>query len=109
MQAILRNTEGKGLPPVLVVCYTNHALDQFLEGILPFCQEIARIGGRSKSKLLKRYQHQKGISTIKLQRMKVIGMTTSGAAKYRNIVDGIKPKIVCEYRDPFHIKLTTPQ
>lgn len=23
--------------PVLVVCYTNHALDQFLEGILKFC------------------------------------------------------------------------
>ena len=23
--------------PILVVCYTNHALDQFLEGILDFC------------------------------------------------------------------------
>lgn len=23
--------------PILLVCYTNHALDQFLEGILEFC------------------------------------------------------------------------
>ena len=25
--------------PILVVCYTNHALDQFLEGILAFCRK----------------------------------------------------------------------
>jgi len=40
--------------PILVVCYTNHALDQFLEGIKE-CQiegkeaNIVRIGGRCKS------------------------------------------------------------
>ena len=40
--------------PILVVCYTNHALDQFLEGILKFNQKtkIIRIGGRSKSDTL---------------------------------------------------------
>ncbi|KAJ4449057.1 hypothetical protein ANN_00452 [Periplaneta americana] len=27
--------------PILVVCYTNHALDQFLEGILKFTEKIA--------------------------------------------------------------------
>ena len=43
--------------PILVVCYTNHALDQFLEGIR--CDKIqrkapnvTRIGGRCKSKIL---------------------------------------------------------
>lgn len=41
--------------PILVVCYTNHALDQFLEGILPFCQSIIRIGGKSKSPLLEHF------------------------------------------------------
>lgn len=40
---------------MLVVCYTNHALDQFLEGILPFCQSIIRIGGKSKSPLLEHF------------------------------------------------------
>ena len=43
--------------PILVVCYTNHALDQFLEGILAFCRK-----GRFKSfKLkLKDYETRKG-------------------------------------------------
>ena len=30
-------SEQKISVPVLVVCFTNHALDQFLEGILKFC------------------------------------------------------------------------
>ncbi|XP_077982503.1 NFX1-type zinc finger-containing protein 1-like [Glandiceps talaboti] len=39
--------------PILVVCYTNHALDQFLEGILTFLEHgIVRIGSRSKSEVL---------------------------------------------------------
>ena len=28
-----QETEGKKPAPILVICYTNHALDQFLEGI----------------------------------------------------------------------------
>ncbi|CAM1296813.1 znfx1 (predicted) [Pycnogonum litorale] len=41
---------------MLVVCYTNHALDQFLEGIMKFNRSIIRIGGRSKSESLMPYQ-----------------------------------------------------
>ncbi|XP_045385200.1 NFX1-type zinc finger-containing protein 1 [Lemur catta] len=42
--------------PILVVCYTNHALDQFLEGIYK-CQKtsIVRVGGRSNSEVLKQF------------------------------------------------------
>lgn len=48
-----RNNEA----PILVVCYTNHALDQFLEGIQAMCignktPNIVRIGGRCKSENL---------------------------------------------------------
>ena len=39
--------------PILVVCYTNHALDQFLEGIIDMCNlsygELVRVGGRISS------------------------------------------------------------
>lgn len=39
--------------PILVMCFTNHALDQFLEGILDTHEEedlrLIRIGGRSKN------------------------------------------------------------
>uniref|UniRef100_A0ABM0N1E6 NFX1-type zinc finger-containing protein 1-like n=1 Tax=Saccoglossus kowalevskii TaxID=10224 RepID=A0ABM0N1E6_SACKO len=41
--------------PILIVCYTNHALDQFLEGINKFQgTEIVRVGGRSKSEALEK-------------------------------------------------------
>ena len=40
--------------PMLMVCYTNHALDQFLEKLIPFLPDgIIRVGGRSKSERLK--------------------------------------------------------
>ena len=37
--------------PMLMVCYTNHALDQFLEKVLEFVpsRQIIRVGGRCKS------------------------------------------------------------
>ena len=39
--------------PILVVCYTNHALDQFLEGIHQFHPDgIVRVGGRSQSEIM---------------------------------------------------------
>ena len=42
--------------PILIVCYTNHALDQFLEGILQFYKgDVLRIGTRSKSSLLEKH------------------------------------------------------
>jgi Rad3-related DNA helicase len=41
--------------PILVVCYTNHALDQFLEGILQYTEKIVRVGGQSKCERLGAY------------------------------------------------------
>ena len=42
--------------PILVVCYTNHALDQFLEGLCKFVRRgMVRVGGRSKSTKLGPY------------------------------------------------------
>ncbi|KAG8442586.1 hypothetical protein GDO86_011395 [Hymenochirus boettgeri] len=42
-----------GKNPILVVCYTNHALDQFLEGILKYVEcDIVRVGSRSSSEIL---------------------------------------------------------
>ena len=62
VQVLLKNRESwfgsktKIGSPILVVCYTNHALDQFLEGIVEFMPDrICRIGSRSKSELLENY------------------------------------------------------
>ncbi|KAI1902280.1 hypothetical protein AGOR_G00043080 [Albula goreensis] len=60
VKALLDNASiwGSALgSPILVVCYTNHALDQFLEGILRFMKrssgKLVRVGGRSSSEKLK--------------------------------------------------------
>jgi hypothetical protein len=43
--------------PILCVCYTNHALDQFLEGILDEgVTSIARVGSRVQCERLKAFQ-----------------------------------------------------
>ena len=46
---------NQNVRPILIVCYTNHALDQFLEGVLRIFEKlnqppkIVRVGGRSKT------------------------------------------------------------
>ncbi|XP_043920598.1 NFX1-type zinc finger-containing protein 1-like [Protopterus annectens] len=48
--------QPRGNCPILVVCYTNHALDQFLEGIHRFLHTgIVRVGSRSNSELLQKF------------------------------------------------------
>uniref|UniRef100_UPI00358EB1D1 NFX1-type zinc finger-containing protein 1-like isoform X2 n=1 Tax=Myxine glutinosa TaxID=7769 RepID=UPI00358EB1D1 len=52
---LLEESLNRNLIPMLIVCYTNHALDQFLEGILKFCKDgLVRIGSRSESEDLKK-------------------------------------------------------
>ena len=46
---LLLNNSGAIDVPILVVCYTNHALDQFLEGMLSFTRLIVRMGSRSNN------------------------------------------------------------
>ncbi|XP_041361600.1 NFX1-type zinc finger-containing protein 1-like [Gigantopelta aegis] len=42
--------------PMLVLCYTNHALDQFLEGILSFYRgTLVRVGGRCSNEKVQPY------------------------------------------------------
>lgn len=42
--------------PILCVCFTNHALDQFLGGLIDHnLVQVVRVGGRSKSEKLDNY------------------------------------------------------
>lgn len=59
VSTILRNTQDC---QVALICYTNHALDQFLVGLLPLLAEcnlsedcIVRMGNQSKNELLDKY------------------------------------------------------
>ncbi|KAJ5422986.1 hypothetical protein N7445_011094 [Penicillium cf. griseofulvum] len=50
VQALLEIKEKAKLNPIIVICYTNHALDQFLKHLLDVgIQKIIRIGGRSQA------------------------------------------------------------
>lgn len=54
-------SDKDSLQPMLIVCYTNHALDQFLCGICEFFSgKIVRVGGRSSSELMQKH----GIKTM---------------------------------------------
>ncbi|XP_066288823.1 NFX1-type zinc finger-containing protein 1-like [Branchiostoma lanceolatum] len=60
----MRNQDLMNSPtrPILVVCYTNHALDQFLEGISEFHSiGIVRVGGQSRSDKMEQFN----LKTIK--------------------------------------------
>ena len=63
--------------PIVVMCLTNHALDQFLEGILAvFDQEegkcrkpkIVRVGGRSKSEVIQNLNITKVVKSVFIPR-----------------------------------------
>ena len=54
IKALLHNREAGNIGPIICVCYTNHALDQLLEHLVKDgIKQVVRIGGRSKSELLK--------------------------------------------------------
>ncbi|CAG8013371.1 unnamed protein product [Penicillium salamii] len=50
VQALLEIKRDAKIGPIMVICYTNHALDQFLKHILEVgIEKIIRIGGRSQA------------------------------------------------------------
>ncbi|KAG0001862.1 hypothetical protein BGZ79_004031 [Entomortierella chlamydospora] len=56
MRVLLHNKAAMNCGPILCICYTNHALDQFLEHLLDEgITSIVRVGARSKSDRLEDY------------------------------------------------------
>ncbi|KAJ6257390.1 hypothetical protein Dda_8279 [Drechslerella dactyloides] len=56
VKVLLRQRSRADLSPIICVCYTNHALDQFLEHLLDDnVTSIIRLGSRSKSERLEPY------------------------------------------------------
>lgn len=53
MKVLLAVKGQADLGPIIVVCYTNHALDQFLEHLISIgITKVVRVGGQSKSPML---------------------------------------------------------
>ena len=83
-----------------MVCYTNHALDQFLETVLEFLpsRQIIRVGGRSKSENLEACNLKKFTHRFRLlgERQEVHEKMT------QNVLYSYVP--IEEIRDSFHWK-----
>jgi hypothetical protein len=50
-----RTEEGLSTGPIFLTCFTNHALDQFLEKISLFTKNIVRLGDGTKNEFLKQF------------------------------------------------------
>lgn len=56
VKTLIRNKEyWYNFSPILIVCFTNHALDQFVEGLIDTTLDIIRVGGQSKNENMKQF------------------------------------------------------
>ncbi|KAF9942869.1 hypothetical protein BGZ67_009963 [Mortierella alpina] len=113
MRVLTHNAQCMRSGPILCICYSDHALDQFLEHLLN--QGINRMAGSvedlensiqtSHTELMTKMQEcsrvvEEGYDMIRrniLSKAQIIGVTTYGAAKHQNLITTLKPKIViCE-------------
>lgn len=60
LTALIRNTDEQ----ILIICYTNHALDQFLAGVLAITEDIVRMGNQSKNELLDKFNVKQLLETV---------------------------------------------
>lgn len=91
-QALLTNSKlwcnHNDHAPMLVVCYTNHALDQFLEGIHQFLRNgIVRVGGRSNSETLKKFNLRELTSSHHFRNTLPAHLQTAHNLVYKELCD----------------------
>ena len=88
--------------PIVVICLTNQALDQFLEGVLQYTKLLIRFGGQSQSAILQNYTLRSAKKITSSYRMTdlelcrlvdVIGFTTTLAARRRDLLELLNPVI----------------
>ncbi|XP_063826233.1 NFX1-type zinc finger-containing protein 1-like [Ostrinia nubilalis] len=94
---LLRNMSLVGTP-MLIICYTNHALDQFLEGILlGITNSIVRLGSQSKNKNLEPYSLYNLRGKLKSKYSHLYGSKRSELEKIFNKMTNLQSKIeLCE-------------
>ncbi|NXG11509.1 ZNFX1 protein, partial [Sakesphorus luctuosus] len=88
--------------PILIVCYTNHALDQFLEGIHSFQKDgIVRVGGRSSSEILQQFTLKELRKQFDFKHdlpghlCRAYGNITSGMAQAKQVLHEGAKKLEC--------------
>lgn len=102
METLLKNKIVWNQPqevPILVVCYTNHALDQFLEGILKCTTNVVRIGGQSKNEILepfnlknrrRYYGYERGQSSLMNDLRKKMSTILNSIKSFQNALENME-------------------
>ena len=110
VEALLNNTHQLGMNgPIVVVCCTNHALDQFLEGILEIKNRrrkmisIQRIGSRCKSEKVKEYSIQKAVTRACRQR-RIYGCPPHAVQMLQSKIQAIEELLQGEFV-PYNFKV----
>ncbi|XP_021348895.1 NFX1-type zinc finger-containing protein 1-like isoform X2 [Mizuhopecten yessoensis] len=86
-------TQEPDCRPMLVVCYTNHALDKFIEGISSFFKgSILRVGGRSSSEAMKQF-NLSSMRTRMREKREVSEEIHRGRMNARNKMKGLQGAI----------------
>ncbi|KAH9294086.1 hypothetical protein KI387_040712 [Taxus chinensis] len=70
-EKLLASVKVRG--PIIVVCYTNRALDQFLEGVYKYESSLVRLGTGSKSQVLQRCSLERFQKKFRIRLPKILG------------------------------------
>ena len=86
--------------PILLICYTNHALDQFLEHLIRMNlvidkQDLIRVGGRSKSDLVERFMFRFAENVYPGQQRRCYSLQNAITANYE-VWEAAHWTIICE-------------
>lgn len=103
VKTLLANTScwsAGTISPIILVCFTNHALDQFLENILcsvdqSYRDKIVRVGGRSKIETIEAISLRKRSErTYRKNRLNNLHILQKGISKYSEMINRIPFTIV---------------
>ncbi|EFJ36065.1 hypothetical protein SELMODRAFT_438270 [Selaginella moellendorffii] len=85
--------------PILIVCYTNHALDQFLEKVMEFETRVVRVGAGSKSKTVDRCTLANIRKDCKLSPplVRMSMASASGMETFEEAIENCKRKMELQY------------
>ena len=80
--------------PILLVTYTNHALEQFLHFIKDITTEIVRIGGKTSSEELAEFGLHERLRAQKIQRGRRFYEAKDGEREAQHKIDKLKVELL---------------
>ncbi|KAI9142789.1 hypothetical protein BKA69DRAFT_1113975 [Paraphysoderma sedebokerense] len=113
VETLVRNKSKIDLGPILVVCYTNHALDQFLTHLLELgINKLVRIGSRTSDEKIRPFQLNHRLQGIKPAGISQVAEYRKGleriAGDIKNLSDKIANRKIDDQELFDHLLLVNP-